>query len=947
MNPIETVLQRMNRVRSSGDGYTALCPAHDDHKPSLTINVGADGRVLLHCHKGCNVEEVVAAVGMEMSDLFPTDLAPFPSKNLQWDPFKDGVERVVYTYTDRAGRPIFEVVRFALANRCHPSFPDKTFRQRCHLPDHERANEDGYVWGRSSLGIAPVLFRLPRVCAAVEKDISIFIVEGEKDVCALERVGLTATCNPGGASSAKDPRRKWTPSMTETLRKANAVLLPDNDRTGRAFMDYVAEQLLGVAASVRRVDLPGLDPGGDVSDWFADGNTLSDLQSIVEDSTPLRREPETLDDLLALADETGDPRDVFQHIAILASASIAGYASAKQPLKDATGINLNDLEKAVNAEREKVDAAVKEQEAVDRANALQKAGTKIIPIDNRASAEIVDDAIEAFDVYNDPPELFRRGNTICRPVRTEYGTIRLAEASNALFDDHLSRAAVVVKGKNQTPTDLDERLMQRVKVRAHMPTIVGITELPIVRPDGSLVVEVGYDPETQILYQPVDDITIPSIPKSPSTEDVSAARETLHEAFHDFPWVDEASRANAHAVVLSCILRHFLGDANVPLAILDAASPGTGKTLLGDIISLISTGRRAAAMSAPRGDEELRKQITAQLLAGAQLVLIDNVKGRISGTSLERVLTAPLWSDRVLGRSHQVELPATTIWLASGNNLRPSHDLVRRTFLIRMDAQTQKPWERSESYFRHRQPDWTRKHRGELYAAAVVLVRAWIIAGCPKPDVQPLGSFERWTTVVGGILQYAGIDGFLANMNALYEGALDESSEWAIFLASIYAWNATREGDRKAPFYAKDLASALEETYVRRDERCKREGPEWAVIDSMPDEITTRLRRNEPIAQSLGNAFGYRRDRRFRDGWSISACGADRNGTPWQIRPGDEGESVNPCTDAKAIQTPPPPDTAARGCAGSGAAGQSASRSDGGAAAGGPRETAQKDETPF
>jgi hypothetical protein len=66
------LLDRLKKVRSTGAGrWLGCCPAHDDHSPSLAIALGDDGRVLLHCFAGCSVHEVVSAVGLDLSDLFP------------------------------------------------------------------------------------------------------------------------------------------------------------------------------------------------------------------------------------------------------------------------------------------------------------------------------------------------------------------------------------------------------------------------------------------------------------------------------------------------------------------------------------------------------------------------------------------------------------------------------------------------------------------------------------------------------------------------------------------------------------------------------------------------------------------------------------------------------------------------------------------------------------
>jgi hypothetical protein len=61
----------LKSLHRSAGGYVALCPAHADRRPSLSINRGEDGRILLHCWAGCPTSAVLAAAGLSWSDLFP------------------------------------------------------------------------------------------------------------------------------------------------------------------------------------------------------------------------------------------------------------------------------------------------------------------------------------------------------------------------------------------------------------------------------------------------------------------------------------------------------------------------------------------------------------------------------------------------------------------------------------------------------------------------------------------------------------------------------------------------------------------------------------------------------------------------------------------------------------------------------------------------------------
>jgi len=71
---LEGFISRLDNDRSTGtDKYIARCPAHEDRSPSLTVGLGRDGGIILHCFAGCSAQDVVESVGMSMSDLFPDD----------------------------------------------------------------------------------------------------------------------------------------------------------------------------------------------------------------------------------------------------------------------------------------------------------------------------------------------------------------------------------------------------------------------------------------------------------------------------------------------------------------------------------------------------------------------------------------------------------------------------------------------------------------------------------------------------------------------------------------------------------------------------------------------------------------------------------------------------------------------------------------------------------
>lgn len=264
MNAVELTTALGGKWSNAADAGSARCPAHDDQHPSLSISDGRDGRLLVHCHKGCQFDAIRDA--LEQRGLWerpaPEELVPTSNGTPRTNgtaaltaPTPLRREAAVYDYRDATGTVLYQTVRFA----------PKDFRQR-----HPAG--DGWAWGMG--GAERVLYRMPELLST-PRDVLVYIVEGEKDVERLRALGLVATCNPLGA-------KKWQASYTLALRGRPCVLLPDNDPTGAEHVAQVAGALQGQAASVRVVPLPDVPEHGDVSDWLDQGHTLADLEALVQ-----------------------------------------------------------------------------------------------------------------------------------------------------------------------------------------------------------------------------------------------------------------------------------------------------------------------------------------------------------------------------------------------------------------------------------------------------------------------------------------------------------------------------------------------------------------------------------------------------------------------------------------------------------------------------------------
>ena len=174
----------------------------------------------------------------------------------------------------------------------------------------------------------------------------------------------------------------------------------------------------------------------------------------------------------------------------------------------------------------------------------------------------------------------------------------------------------------------------------------------------------------------------------------------------------------------------------------------------------------------------------------------------------------------------------------------------RRCYLVRMDARHPKPWERTG--FRHpRLEEYVTEHRGELVAALLTIIRGWYAASCPVVSVPPFGGFEAWAETTAGILAYAGVEGFLANLPVLHSQLDQDTPVWATFFE---AWHDVLGGTPVA------VAMVTESLKANEDFREK-------LPDHLKGELAELLAsRKQRFNQRLGAALRARRDSVYPNG---------------------------------------------------------------------------------
>jgi hypothetical protein len=314
-----------------------------------------------------------------------------------------------------------------------------------------------------------------------------------------------------------------------------------------------------------------------------------------------------------------------------------------------------------------------------------------------------------------------------------------------------------------------------------------IVNFPVIRGDGKILTESGYDAESRLYVDLPPELEEPTIPGTVTAADIEKARGTLFGWLIDFPFETDADRAAAIAVIVTVVFRHLIA-GSIPLWLISAPAPGTGKTLIFCIIMLAVIGKLPPIIGEAKDPAELRKAVEAVLIGNPSALLIDNMNSRIDAGFLAGLATATEWSARRLGFSEMVKLDVSALIGLTANNPNLSNEIGRRCLLTRLVPDSERPWLREG--FAH--PDirqFTLDHRADILAAVLTLGRGWIQAGRPAPTGKPLGSFEAWFAVVGGILEFSGVPGLLANLDSLMTSADTETQSWAAF---VMEWERER-----------------------------------------------------------------------------------------------------------------------------------------------------------
>jgi len=400
------------------------------------------------------------------------------------------------------------------------------------------------------------------------------------------------------------------------------------------------------------------------------------------------------------------------------------------------------------------------------------------------------ETLAALYASNTPPKLFRYGNRNVRLARDDHGYPILLELNEARMQHRLAEIAnwrrLGSRGETYSafpPVAVVQNVLATPNLK--LPVLEQIAELPIFAPDGILLSRPKYHEGGRLVCAPPEGFTLRPVSSNPGRAEIEeAAQLVLRDFLEDFPFVTDADKAHAIAAFLLLFARPLI-NGPTPLHLIDKPAPGTGATLLAQLMIYIALGGEVSIMTEARDEEEWRRRLLAKLLSGARALFIDNISKPLASPALSAAITAQVFEDRLIRTSEMVRVPINVLWIATGNNPVLSNDIARRTVRIHLDAHADKPWLRTG--FLH--PDlmkWVRENHMSLVWAALTMIQAWITAGRPI-SLKVLGMFEQWSQVMGGILEVDGINGFLSGLEAMYEDTDEETGYWTGFTSNWWA----------------------------------------------------------------------------------------------------------------------------------------------------------------
>jgi hypothetical protein len=287
--------------------------------------------------------------------------------------------------------------------------------------------------------------------------------------------------------------------------------------------------------------------------------------------------------------------------------------------------------------------------------------------------------------------------------------------------------------------------------------LIGVKTSPFFRPDGSICTKQGYDEQTGYFLAPSS--PLPTLPECPSLSEAKVAITELLEVFQDFPHATQADKLVPIAAILTILARPAI-DGPTPAFLSDANRARVGKGLQSSCIAMIATGRDWPSATWTDDDAETKKVLDGWALDHVELCGFDDIEPRheFNNPTLRSLITKTVADVRRLGFSGNNKVVWTAVMLANGNKMRVTKEMQAR--VLRSTIESTEPHPEDRTQFAHCPLlPWVRNNQQRLLRAALVVLRAWFVAGRPQVNKRTLGSFESWVQIIPQCIEWVtGVD---------------------------------------------------------------------------------------------------------------------------------------------------------------------------------------------
>lgn len=348
------------------------------------------------------------------------------------------------------------------------------------------------------------------------------------------------------------------------------------------------------------------------------------------------------------------------------------------------------------------------------------------------------------------------------------------------------RVADQVAGKRmKVPEDVGKQCYEQAVT--YLPQTPEVTYTPNYTFDGKLltVPKWYYNAETglNILLHDSGFRVSTAVPDEPTQQDVDDALTHLEDVMFEFPFLDtdlqgnerrEPSYANALAMLITPFMRRMI-DGCTPVFFITKPVPGTGGTMLGRLPLIFFDGEDSMPMGYTQSEDEMKKYLVAAVTETRSHLFFDDVAD-FNNRVLLQAITSRYVGGRLLGASKNIQRPNNFGWIATGNNTIIKAEMERRICWIRLNAKETdiqaRVWKKRYRMVDGRKEEityaqWLKEVREETVYSILVLIQNWIAQDQRPFTIRSLVSFEDWAKKVGGVLQAAGIEGFLDNRRTI------------------------------------------------------------------------------------------------------------------------------------------------------------------------------------